>query len=125
MLTREKETDRYRKRNYLARELIKMDLTTSLLLIGIIKKVAELIIIEWWDQWHSFFQKEIWLQCCNKITKWKKELQIDPKRKKNKKESSAIKKKNREGKSIDKGEDLLDRVKKGSKRQKMVDKSNN
>ncbi|CAG8684537.1 6430_t:CDS:2, partial [Gigaspora margarita] len=42
--------------------LIESDLATSLLAIGIIKKVADLIITEWWDKWHSFFQEEIWLQ---------------------------------------------------------------
>ncbi|CAG8814625.1 35702_t:CDS:1, partial [Gigaspora margarita] len=65
-LTGGKEAERYRKRNYMARELIESDLATSLLAMGITKKVADLIITEWWNKWHSFFQEEIWLQSCNK-----------------------------------------------------------
>ncbi|CAG8820254.1 6151_t:CDS:1, partial [Gigaspora margarita] len=64
-LTGGKEADRYKKRNYMARELIKSDLAISLLAMGITRKVANSIITEWWDKWHSFFQKEIWLQRCN------------------------------------------------------------
>ncbi|CAG8796082.1 7246_t:CDS:1, partial [Gigaspora rosea] len=44
----------------------------------IANKAVESIILEWWDKWHSVFQKEIWLQCCNKVAKWEKELEIDP-----------------------------------------------
>ncbi|CAG8812975.1 5906_t:CDS:2, partial [Gigaspora rosea] len=31
------------------------------------------------DKWHSVFQKEIWLQRCDEVAKWKKELEIDSK----------------------------------------------
>ncbi|CAG8820372.1 41194_t:CDS:2, partial [Gigaspora margarita] len=66
-LTGEKEADRYKKRNYIARGLIESDLAISLLAMGITRKVTDSIITEWWDKWHSFFQKEIWLQCCNEV----------------------------------------------------------
>ncbi|CAG8603601.1 21196_t:CDS:1, partial [Gigaspora margarita] len=45
-LTGEKEADRHRKRNYMARGLIESDLAISLLAIGIIRKAANLIITE-------------------------------------------------------------------------------
>ncbi|CAG8832542.1 1197_t:CDS:2, partial [Gigaspora margarita] len=43
-LTGEKKADKYRKRNYMARRLIELDLATSLLAIGITKKATNLII---------------------------------------------------------------------------------
>ncbi|CAG8851770.1 28797_t:CDS:2, partial [Gigaspora margarita] len=46
-LTGEKEADRHRKRNYMARGLIESDLATLLLAIGITKKVVHLIITKW------------------------------------------------------------------------------
>ncbi|CAG8647014.1 4953_t:CDS:2, partial [Gigaspora margarita] len=65
-LTSGKEADRHRKRNYMARGLI------------------------------DFFQEEIWLQHCNEVAKWEKQIDINPKKKKMKKlnsESSEGKKK--------------------------------
>ncbi|CAG8735660.1 11977_t:CDS:1, partial [Gigaspora rosea] len=65
------------RRNYLAQELIETDIKNLLLQAEIANKVAELIILEWLDKWHSVFQKEIWLQRCDEVAKWKKELEID------------------------------------------------
>ncbi|CAG8611111.1 28123_t:CDS:2 [Gigaspora margarita] len=98
-LTSGKEADSYRKRNYIARGLIELDLATSLLAMGITRKVTDLIITEWWNKWHSFFQDEIWLQRCNK-------------------------EKNSVGKVIDKGGggDLREGFEDGSRRQKLEDK---
>ncbi|CAG8499236.1 37083_t:CDS:2, partial [Gigaspora margarita] len=47
----------------------------------ITRKVADLIITKWWNKWHSFFQEEIWLQCCNEGAKWEKQIDINPKKK--------------------------------------------
>ncbi|CAG8821216.1 23212_t:CDS:2, partial [Gigaspora margarita] len=120
-LTSGKEADKYRKRNYMARGLIESDLATSLLAIGITRKVADLIITEWWDKWHSFFQKEIWLQHCNEVAKWEKQVEINPKKRKQR---------NSIGKVIDKGgggdlreefEDELRRQKSEDKRKEQLD----
>ncbi|CAG8811048.1 38681_t:CDS:2, partial [Gigaspora margarita] len=54
-LTSEKKADKYRKRNYMARGLIESDLATSLLAMGITRKVADLIITKWWNKWHKEF----------------------------------------------------------------------
>ncbi|CAG8770370.1 44844_t:CDS:2, partial [Gigaspora margarita] len=99
-LTSEKEANKYRKRNYMARGLIESDLATSLLAMGITRKVADLIITEWWDKWYSFFQEEIWLQCCNKTLTPKKENEESKSGKFRRK-----KKENSVGKGIDKGEE--------------------
>ena len=61
--------DRHKKRNYLARGLIEKDLTAFFKSTGITRKEIELITLEWWDKWHSFFQEEIWLQRCEEVIK--------------------------------------------------------
>lgn len=126
-LTGRKEADRYKKRNYMARGLIESDLAISLLAMGITRKVTDSIITEWWDKWHSFFQEEIWLQRCNEVAKWEKQMEINSKKKKTKKVSSERKRKknnNSVGKVIDKGggEDLREGFEDGPRRPKSEDK---
>ncbi|CAG8852172.1 25387_t:CDS:1, partial [Gigaspora margarita] len=124
-LTSGKEADKYRKRNYITRGLIESDLATSLLAMGITRKVADLIITEWWNKWHSFFQEEIWLQHCNEVAKWEKQVEINPKKKKTKKVSLEEKrKKNSVEKVIDKGGggNLREEFENESKKQKSEDK---
>ena len=123
-LTGGKEADRYKKRNYMARGLIESDLAISLLTRGITRKVTDSIITEWWDKWHNFFQEEIWLQRCNEVAKWEKQMEINPKKKKTKKVSSEGKrKKNSVGKVIDKGgEDLREGSEDGYRRPNSEDK---
>ncbi|CAG8844083.1 15276_t:CDS:1, partial [Gigaspora margarita] len=55
-LTSEKEADRHRKRNYIARGLIELDLATSLLAMGITRKVADLIITEYGINSTAFYK---------------------------------------------------------------------